>query len=230
VAGREAACDGRRTRPLDLRSLGEAGCGRGEEETTADGIGLAVSVLAPVRASGPTGICETSHRGSAASARARNDPEDRPPRSPEHQSKHGARQAGRMTEVPESECVAVRENRENMPPMIAADGGLSDRVFCLAPPSPRRLPPSPRLRRAGSSGRKSRQGVHAGNRTAGPTLFVQYPGPWEILASWSVAQNGDEKVPAASRPPFSEKWWGLLTQLKNFFQSQHSPTGEPPRE
>jgi len=107
-----------------------------------------------------------------------------------------------------------------MPPMIGADGGHSDRVFCFAPPSPRRL----------SCGRKSRQGVHAGNRTAGPTLFVQYPGPWEILASWSVAQNGDEKVPAASRPPFSEKWWGLLTQLKNFFQSQHSPTGEPPRE
>jgi len=223
VAGRGTA--------LDLRSLGEAGCDgspaspgrRAASETTGDGIGSAVSVLAPGRASGPTGVCETSHRGSAASVRAEDDPEDRPPRRP-----------GRMTEVPESECVAVREDRENMPPMlarltgsaatcrtgIAADGGHSDRVFCFAPPPPRRL----------SSGRKSRQGVHAGNRTAGPTLFVQYPGPWEILASWNVARNGGEKVAAAAGRPCRPEWWTLLHQLRNFFRLQHSPTGEPARE
>jgi len=151
--------------------------------------------------------------------------ENRPPRRPEHQSKHGARQARRMTEVPESECVVVREDRENMPPMlarltgsaacpqhfvqrcrratcrtgIAADGGHSDRVFCFAPPPPRRL----------SSGRKSRQGVHAGNRTAGPTLFVQYPGPWEIPASWNVARNGGEKVAAAAGRPCRPEWWAI---------------------
>ena len=202
VAGRGTACD---VSPA-------TDCGRGAAEKIADGIELSVSVLAPVRASGPTDICETSLRGSAALARAEHHPDNRPPRSP-----------GRMAEVLESESVAVRVIGENMPPMIAADGGHSDRVFCFAPPPPRRL----------SCGRKSRQGVHAGNRTAGPTLFVQYPGPWEILASWNAsrlrqgsvgqAKNGGEKVPAASRPPFPEKWWTLLVQLRNFFQLQHSP-------
>jgi hypothetical protein len=119
VAGRGTA--------LDLRSLGEAGCDgspaspgrRAASETTGDGIGSAVSVLAPVRATGPTGTTRNLHPAEDRSARAEDDPEDRPPRRPEHQSKHGARQARRMTEVPESECVAVTENRENMPPMLA---------------------------------------------------------------------------------------------------------------
>ena len=225
---------------LDLRSLGEAGCDgspaspgrRAASETTGDGIGSAVSVLAPGRASGPTGICETSLRGSASLARAENHPENRPPRRPEHQSKHhapeprgrearctagAARQARRMTEVPDSECVAVTENRENMPPMIAADGGHSDRVFCFDPPPLRRL----------SSGRKSRQGVHGGNRTDGPTLFVQYPGPWEIVASWNVHQNGGEKVAAGAGRRCRPGWWTLLVQLRNFFQLQHSPQASP---
>ena len=199
MAGREAACDGRRTKP----------CGRGEQETTADGIGLAVSVLPPVRASGPTGTRQNLHPAEGRSARAGNDPDNRPPRSP-----------GRMAEVPESECVAVRVNAENMPPMIAADGGHSDRVFCFPPPPLKRL----------SSGRKIRQGVHGGSRTSGPTLYVQYPGPWEIVASWNVDPNGGENVAAGAGRRCRPGWWTLLVQLKNFFQFQHSPVGEPARE
>ena len=175
VAGRGTACDGS---PATAR-------GRGAAEKTADGIGLSVSVLAPARATGGMSSKENLHPRMAGSARADIDPEDRPPRSP-----------GRMAEVPESECVAVRVNGENMPPMIAADGGHSDRVFCFAPPSPRRL----------SSGRKSRQGVHAGNRTAGPTLVVQYPGPGEILASWNASSNPGEKAADAAGRRCRPEW------------------------
>ena len=215
---------------LDLRSLGEAGCDgspatacrRGASERTADEIGSSASVVAPLRARSQMSTRENLHPRWAGSVRAEIDPEDRPPRSP-----------GRMAEVPEHEPVAVREDRENMPPMlarltgsaatcrtgIAADGGHSDRVFCFAPPPPRRL----------SSGRKSRQGVHAGNRTAGPTLFVQYPGPWEILASWNASRNGPDKAAEAAGRRCRPEWWGLLAQLRNFFHTQHSPTGEPSR-
>ena len=196
MAGRGTALDGSPT----------TACRRA---ASADGIGLSASVLPPVRATGGMSSKRNLHPRKAGSARAEIDPENRPPRSP-----------GRMTEVPENECVAVREDRENMPPMIAADGGHSDRVFCFAPPPPRRL----------SSGRKSRQGVHAGNRTAGPTLFVQYPGPWEILASWNASRNPKKRAAEAAGRRCRPEWWGLLTQLRNFFLSQHSPTGEPPRE
>jgi len=188
VAGRGTACDGSPA----------TGCRRGASERSSDGIGLSMSALAPVRASGPTGICETSLPRRAGLARAENHPVNRPPRSP-----------GRMTEVPEHEPVAVREDRENMPPMIAAVGGHSDRVFCFAPPPPRRL----------SSGRKSRQGVHAGNRTAGPTLFVQYPGPWEILASWNASRNPEKVAAEAAGRRCRPEWWGLLINLRNFFRT-----------
>jgi len=199
VAGRGTALDGSPASPGRRAAL----------ETTGDGIGSAVSVLAPIRASDVMSTRENLHPRWAGSARAEIDPEDRPPRSPEHQSKHGARQAGRMTEVPEHEPVAVREDRENMPPMIAAVGDHSDRVFCFAPPPPRRL----------SSGRKSRQGVHAGNRTAGPKLFVQYPGPWEILASWNAsrlrqgfvgqARNRPDKAAEAAGRRCRPEWWAI---------------------
>ena len=182
---------------------------RAASETTADGIGLSASVLPPVRATGGMSSKRNLHPRMAGSARAEIDPDNRQPRSP-----------GRMTEVPENECVAVREDRENMPSMIAADGGHSDRVFCFAPPPPRRL----------SSGRKSRQGVHAGNRTAGPTLFVKYPGPWEILASWNASQHPKKKAAEAAGRRCRPEWWTLLHQLRNFFRLQHSPTGEPARE
>ena len=199
MAGRGTACDGSPA----------TGCRRGASERSSDGIGLSVSVLAPIRATGGMSSKENLHPAEGRSARAEIDPKDRPPRSP-----------GRMTEVPEHEPVAVREDRENMPSMIAAVGGHSDRVFCFAPPPPRRL----------SSGRKSRQGVHAGNHTAGPTLFVQYPGPWEILASWNASRNPEKKAAEAAGRRCRPEWWGLLTDLRNFFHTKHSPTGETARE